>query len=439
MGACGVAALAVLLLASALFPSPATARVLEDDQASSGEGAPAPATTAGGSPKSDASAESGHSSAAGEKPESKGHQEARPSETTSKDSKVTSSSDSEKKGQKEVAAQDTTPAPPPVQVTQPKKGQEGSEEQVSTQPPPPPQVTRPKEGQEGGDVQASRPPPPPVQVTPPPPPPPVQVTPPPGGPGPEGGGEPQGGSEEQDTGTQGKEETAGKMKEIMEKCDASHKCSFGGQFSACLQVSQNASIGSFVVVLNQGQDDITVNVKATPSIGIDMKPQHLGKGVFRQVDITHITPDGGEITLNDGNGDCVLHIGRSVSDWQQQFEQFTAYATRLNPIYGASFFVFTVVLVGAVCACCKFARRRGNDAVPYQQLEMGAQAPNSSGVDNTTSTADGWEDGWDDDWDDEEAPAKPSDKNPATSVSSNGLSLRSQTNGKDGWDVDWDD
>ncbi|KAL6620423.1 hypothetical protein ACP70R_035562 [Stipagrostis hirtigluma subsp. patula] len=436
MGACGVAALAVLLLASALLPSPATARVLEGDQASSGEGAPAPATTAGGSPKSDASAGSGHSSAAGQKPESKGHQEARPSETTSKDSKATSSSDSEKKGQEEGVAQDTTPAPPPVQVTQPKKGQEGSEEQVSAQPPSPPQVTRPKEGQEGGDVQASRPPPPPVQVTPPPPP--EQVTPPPGGPGPKGGGEAQGGSEE-DTGTQGKEETAGKMKEIMEKCDASHKCSFGGQFSACLQVSQNASIGSFVVVLNQGQDDITVNVKATPTIGIDMKPQHLGKGVFRQVDITHITPDGGEIILNDGNGDCVLHIGRSVSDWQQQFQQFTAYATRLNPIYGASFFVFTVVLVGAVCACCKFARRRGNDGVPYQQLEMGAQAPNSSGVDNTTSTADGWEDGWDDDWDDEEAPAKPSDKNPATSVSSNGLSLRSQTNGKDGWDVDWDD
>src|SRR6266540_2437616 len=99
--------------------------------------------------------------------------------------------------------------------------------------------------------------------------------------------------------------------------------------------------------------------------------------LYHQVAITYITPDGGEITLNDGNGECVLHIGQSVSDWQQQFQQFTAYA-RLNPIYGVYIFVFTIVLVGGVCVCCKFARRRGNDGVPYQQLEMGAQAPNSS-------------------------------------------------------------
>uniref|UniRef100_A0A0A8XTA4 Uncharacterized protein n=1 Tax=Arundo donax TaxID=35708 RepID=A0A0A8XTA4_ARUDO len=157
------------------------------------------------------------------------------------------------------------------------------------------------------------------------------------------------------------------------------------------------------------------------------------------MDITNISPDGGEIILNDGNGDCILQIRQPVSDWQQQFQQFAAYATRLNPIYGAYVFVFTVVLVGVVCLCCKFARRRGNDEVPYQQLEMGAQAPNPSGVDNPTSTTDGWEDGWDDDWDDEEAPARPSDKKPASSVSGNGLSLRSQTNSKDGWDVDWDD
>jgi hypothetical protein len=70
---------------------------------------------------------------------------------------------------------------------------------------------------------------------------------------------------------------------------------------------------------------------------------------------------------------------------------------------------------------------------------MGAQAPNSSVVDNTTSTTDGWEDGWDDDWDDEEAPARPSDKKTTSSISANGLSLRTQTNSKDGWDVDWDD
>lgn len=160
--------------------------------------------------------------------------------------------------------------------------------------------------------------------------------------------------------------------------------------------------------------------------------------------IIDIRLDGWNITLHGENEDCFIHGKQSVNrhsvyDWQQQFQMVAAYATRLNPIYGASFFIFTVVLVGIVCVCCKFAKRRGNDGVPYQQLEMGAQAPNSAVVENTTSTTDGWEDGWDDDWDDEEAPARTSDKKPTSSVSGNGLSLRSQNNSKDGWDVDWDD
>ncbi|XP_062180297.1 uncharacterized protein LOC133884765 [Phragmites australis] len=386
MGACGLAALVVLLLASALLPSPAaTGRVLEGEKPSTGEGAPAPTTVAaGGSSKSDAPKESGQSKAAGQQAESKRQPNAPPPPTTPNDSKLPSA----------------------------EKGQEGGGTQASASPPPPP-LTQETDAQKG--------------------------SPPPGGPGPNGGGEAKGGTDREDTGSQGKEDATGKMKEAMEKCDASRKCSFGGEFSACLQVSNNASIGSHIIVLNEGQNDINVNVKAPSNIDIDNKLLHLAKGVVQQVGITHISPDGGDITLNDGNGDCVLHIGQSVSDWQQQFQQFAAYATRLNPIYGASFFVFTVVLVGVVCACCKFARRRGNDGVPYQQLEMGAQAPNTSGVENTTSTTDGWEDGWDDDWDDEEAPARPSDKKPASSVSANGLSSRSQTNSKDGWDVDWDD
>ncbi|KAL6841415.1 hypothetical protein ACP4OV_028933 [Aristida adscensionis] len=435
MGACRVAAVAVLLLAAALLASPASGRVPDGEKPSSGEGAAAPATTTAGSPEGGASEEPGHSSAAGQKPESNMHEEVRPSATTSsKDSKVTSPSDAEKvkQGKQGSVAQASTPAPAP-----PNKGQGGGEVQPSTPPPPPSlsplQDTTPNNAQ----PSTSTPPPPPVHVTPPPPSSPQVSPPPPGGPGPKSGGEATGG----DTGSQGNEDAAGKMKEVVEKCDASRKCT-GGEFSACLQVSQNASNGSSFIVLNEGQDEITVNVKAPPNIHVERNQLHLAKGHFKQVVVTPLSPGGGNITLTDGNSDCVLglsDIGQSVSDWQQQFQQFTAYATRLNPIYGASFFVLTVVFVGVVCACCKFARRRGSEGVPYQQLEMGAQAPNSAGADNTASTTDGWEDGWDDDWDDEEAPARPSDKIPASSVSANGLSLRSQINGKDGWDVDWDD
>lgn len=388
MGARGLAALVVLLLASALLPCPASGsvrRVLEGEKHSSGQVAPAPTVAAGGSPKGDSPKESGQSSAAGQKPESHRHQKSLPpAPSPPKDTKVPSS----------------------------EKGKEGGEAQASTTPPPPPPA------QDTNSQKAS----------------------PPGGLGPNGGGEAKSGTDQEDTGSQGKEEDMDKMKADMEKCDTSHKCS-AKEFSACLQASDHASVGSLIIVHNEGKNDIIVNIKEPSNIDIDKTPLHLAKGAFRQINIPNVSVN---ITLTDGHGDCFIHLGQSVesqsvSNWQQQIQMFAAYATRLNPIYGASFFIFTVVLVGIMCACCKFARRRGNDAVPYQQLEMGAQAPNSSVVDSTTSTTDGWEDGWDDDWDDEEAPARPSDKKPTSSVAANGLSLRTQTNSKDGWDVDWDD
>ncbi|TVU19845.1 hypothetical protein EJB05_36020 [Eragrostis curvula] len=420
MGACGVAAVVVLLLASALLPSPASSRVLEGE-ASSSEGAPPPTVAAGGSSKSD-------------KP---------------KDSKLSSTGDSENQGQGggdgQVSVKSPPPPPPPVKVKDaPKESPPPPLVKVKDAPkesPPPPPVNV-------KDVPKESPPPPPVKVkdapkeSPPPPPvkepdvPKESPPPPPGNSGPNGGGD---GTDREETGNQAKVDAAEKMKEVMEKCDALHKCSIGEEFSACLQVSNNASIGSFVIVLNKGGNDITVNVKEASNIDIDNNPLPLAKDAFGQMSIRNINPNGGKVTLSNGNGDCVLHVGQSVSDWQQQFQQFAAYATHLNPIYGAYLFGFTVVLVGAVCLCCKFARRRGNGGVPYQQLEMSAPAPNASGTDNTTSTADGWDEGWDDDWDDEEAPARPSDKNAASSVSGNGLSLRSHVNNKDGWDVDWDD
>nr|CAB3461179.1 unnamed protein product [Digitaria exilis] len=332
MGARGIAALVVLLLASALLPCPASAsgrRSLEGDKPSSGEDAPAPAVSAGGSPKHDSSKEPGQSSATGQEAEGHRHQNSPP------------------------------PAASPLK-----------------------------------DTTDSH-----------------KASPPPGGPGPNGGANPE------DTGSQAKQ--TDKMKELMENC---------------------APVGSFVIVHNEGQNEINVTVKGLSNTDIE-QTLHLTKGTFGQIKIKYINPDGWNITLSGTNENCSIakqSVEKRVSDLQQQL-QMVVDALRLNPIYGASFFVFTVVLVGIVCVCCKFTKRRGNDGVPYQQLEMGSQAPNSAVVDNTTSTTDGWEDGWDDDWDDEEAPARPSDKKPTSSVSANGLSLRSQTNSKDGWDVDWDD
>ncbi|XP_052154565.1 uncharacterized protein LOC127772652 [Oryza glaberrima] len=286
-------------------------------------------------------------------------------------------------------------------------------------PPPPPAVSESK-GQKGDAGNNSGHPVPPTDAH--------KTSPPPEGPGPTGGKEQEGGA-----GGEKKNPTE-EIKKVLSCEDAAEKCSVPGEITACLQVFKDGSIRPFVVLQNEGQNDVKVDVV----IDGKMLPLQLAKGFSRQVNITYSNPNGVEITVKSGKGQCSLHTKQTVFDWQQQFQQFAAYATRANPIYRASFLVFTVVLVGVVCACCKFARRRAS-GVPYQQLEMGAQAPNSSGVENTTSTVDGWEDGWDDDWDDEEAAAKPSDKKPSGSISANGLSLRPQTNSKDGWDVDWDD
>uniref|UniRef100_J3M857 DUF7356 domain-containing protein n=1 Tax=Oryza brachyantha TaxID=4533 RepID=J3M857_ORYBR len=289
--------------------------------------------------------------------------------------------------------------------------------------PPPPGVSESKGPEEDARKDSGHPVPPTDVHT---------KSPTPEGPGPTGGMEREGGGS-------GGKTPAEETRKVLKCEDPMDKCFVPGEFTACLQVSQDDSTGSFVIVQNEGQNNITVNVEATPNIVVDSKlPLHLTKGISEEVKVTYSNPNDGEITVKSGTRQCSLHTKQAVFDWQQQFQQFAAYATRMNPIYGASFLVFTVVLVGVVCACCKFARRRAS-GVPYQQLEMGTQAPNSSGVENTTSSVDGWEDGWDDDWDEEEAPAKPSDKKPSGSISGNGLSLRPQTNNKDGWDVDWDD
>jgi len=188
MGARGLAALVVLLLAAALLPNTASGsdrRILEGGKPSSGEHAPAPTGAAGGSPKGDPPKESGHSSAAGQTSESHKHQKPPP------------------------------PAPSPPNDTK---------------------VPSAEQGKEGGEVQASVSPPPPS---------PVKETdshkdPPPGGPGSNGEGEVNGGTNPEDTGSQVNKEEMNKMKEVMEKCDASHKCSSGKEFSACL-VSDNGN------------------------------------------------------------------------------------------------------------------------------------------------------------------------------------------------------
>ncbi|XP_073008958.1 uncharacterized protein [Typha latifolia] len=225
----------------------------------------------------------------------------------------------------------------------------------------------------------------------------------------------------------------------METCDASSEKCQVEDLVACLKISGNALDELSFLIKNTGENALTVDVKPTPPIAIDVKKIDLAKNMSRKVNIPPTSASsGGKIVLNAGKGDCVLHITPTVSDWKH-FQQLAGYATRLTPIYGAYFFVFTMLIAGGTWACCKFRRgRRVNAGIPYQQLEMGTQPQSNSAVVTTASSGDGWDDGWDDDWD-EEAVANPSDKQTTGNISLNGLSSRSRNINKDGWDVDWDD
>jgi hypothetical protein len=106
-----------------------------------------------------------------------------------------------------------------------------------------------KKGQEGYGAQAqttaTSTPPPPVQEKD------VQKESPPPlpeGSGPNGGDEAKVGTDHKDVRNKGKDDATEKLKEVMDKCDASHKCSVGKEFFACLQVSDNGNTVNSIVV-----------------------------------------------------------------------------------------------------------------------------------------------------------------------------------------------
>ncbi|KAJ4767100.1 hypothetical protein LUZ62_077475 [Rhynchospora pubera] len=247
---------------------------------------------------------------------------------------------------------------------------------------------------------------------------------------------------ETDTGLK-KDDNVSKIKGL---CDwASEKCSNEDNWIACLQHPSNDSKEIFLVVGNKGGNNISLDVKSTPSTMLDSKMLNLAGHDFLKVKILiSETNHAADITISAGKSNCILHLKPATAtfDWQKPFQQFASYATQLTPIYGAYVLLFAIGISLTTWVCCKFIRgRRRSDSGPaYQQLEMGGvQESQSNSVNaDVTNTADGWENGWDDNWDDEEAVLG---KPVATSgVSADGLSSRSYNNhnSKDGWE-DWDD
>lgn len=153
-------------------------------------------------------------------------------------------------------------------------------------------------------------------------------------------------------------------------------------------------------------------------------------GVF-QVTIKRIRSESEQLTLNAGKGDCVLHTVTQKPE-ERFFLRLPSFDKILTPVNGAYFLILTVLVFGVTWACCMFRKKR-NDEVPYQELEMAL--PESALATNVES-AEGWDQVWDDDWDDNVSSKSPTVRH-AGSISANGLTSRSLN--KDGWEDNWDD
>ncbi|KAG9455199.1 hypothetical protein H6P81_008103 [Aristolochia fimbriata] len=218
------------------------------------------------------------------------------------------------------------------------------------------------------------------------------------------------------------------------QCDPlENRCTLESRLMACLRPGNGPS-KLYLVVKNEGDDDLSVNIKIPSFVMIDQKVLQLPKHQLRQVNISLTTEDSVKIVLDAGHGVCSLHSSPPESTWDF-IQNIPSYATRMTPIYGAYILFSTVMIVGGIWACWKFMRRssRVDGGIPYQELEMGL--PQSSSA-IEVDTADGWDQGWDDEWE-----AKPrsgtSEIRPVSGVSANGLTAR--TANREGWDDDWDD
>nr|XP_043637004.1 dentin sialophosphoprotein-like isoform X2 [Erigeron canadensis] len=140
----------------------------------------------------------------------------------------------------------------------------------------------------------------------------------------------------------------------------------------------------------------------------------------------------------DENDPPPKHTPASVDSRISQnnfLDQLTFYSKQVTPIYGAYIAFLVALVVGASWALCSFRKRRTDNGVPYQELEMGL--PESSNAVNL-ETAEGWDQDWDDDdWDEDNAIRSPGGNLHSKSISSNGLTSRATK--KDDWDANWDD
>ncbi|CAN1134159.1 hypothetical protein LINPERPRIM_LOCUS16263 [Linum perenne] len=208
------------------------------------------------------------------------------------------------------------------------------------------------------------------------------------------------------------------------------RCTDQNSLTACFLRFDDASRTFVVLVQNNGEQSLSVELSA-PNTQDDASIQiakHESKKINLQVGKSEV------VSLNAGNGECVLHMDPSLVQSQGNYVfRLPSYDQLLTPVNGAYLLILTVVLFGIMWGCCcLFRKSRVQGELPYQELELSAL---NNELSNDLETAEGWDEGWDDDWNDDA-----SVKSPAThagSISANGLTARSAN--RDSWEKNWDD
>ncbi|OAY41639.1 uncharacterized protein LOC110622913 [Manihot esculenta] len=216
--------------------------------------------------------------------------------------------------------------------------------------------------------------------------------------------------------------------EVGQNCTGmTRRCKDQDKLVACILNFQTGHTKFVVLVQNEGESNLKVNLSApNPSDNVVLE---ILKHQTIKINLT--VGNGNEVILKTGKGKCILHVDLPASQ-ENNFLHLPSYDKLITPINGAYFVILTVLIFGGLWLCCLFKKKKQQDGIPYQELEMGL--PESSL--NNVETAEGWDEGWDDDWDEENAVKSPA-AHRTGSISANGLTSRSPK--KDQWENDWDD
>ncbi|XP_068485662.1 uncharacterized protein [Phaseolus vulgaris] len=219
-----------------------------------------------------------------------------------------------------------------------------------------------------------------------------------------------------------KDQKQGKLKN--ETCEGVNTCTDDGNMLACILITDP----KYLVVLLQNRGDDIIKVKLRLDFE-NLGDVEVDKSKTEKINITRSSSESTQLTLNAGKEDCVLHLVHIPED--NFVFHLPSYDKVLTPVNGAYFLILMVLMFGATWVCCA-CRKKRQDEIPYQELEMAL--PETASAANVGS-AEGWDQDWDDDWDDNVAVKSPAPL--AASISANGLTSRSSN--KDGWENTWDD